>query len=373
MHPEITTVIPTYRRSRLLERAIRSVLGQTYPHFRICVYDNASDDDTAEVVARIARRDSRVEYHCHLHNIGMMRNFAYGISRVETPYFNILSDDDLLLPVFFETAIKMLSSDGVPGFFFGGLLFFDGSQVVAAPVEDWKIQGKVESVTMFRMLFPGAWRTWTSSLFRTQAVIAAGGLKPELGYGGDVELLLRLSVRSAAVVARQPCAVMNLHNGSASAADGGQEYSADRILRIFESAEDAIAQARTEGAISPDEASSMQNIVRDGLDWRFLRHALAMLAGGHRASAVETAKILEVRWGRTASANIVRLAAGTNAAGMSIRTTLLILRRVRGAMRSRSNRSHYGRYTGLVEDATRRLEVDDSDLLMVSPSWTHHA
>ena len=40
--PLITTVIPTYRRPHMLQRAIRSVLDQTYPHFKICVYDNAS-------------------------------------------------------------------------------------------------------------------------------------------------------------------------------------------------------------------------------------------------------------------------------------------------------------------------------------------
>ena len=68
---------------------------------------------------------------------------------------------------------------------------------------------------MFRMLFPGASITWTSSLFRTQVVVGAGGLKPELGYGGDVDRLRRLAERNSAIVSRQPCAVMNLHHGSA--------------------------------------------------------------------------------------------------------------------------------------------------------------
>ena len=47
--PLITTVIPTYRRPALLAQAIRSVLTQTYPHFLVCVYDNASADETADV------------------------------------------------------------------------------------------------------------------------------------------------------------------------------------------------------------------------------------------------------------------------------------------------------------------------------------
>ena len=63
--PLITTIIPTYRRPKLLQRAIRSVLNQTYPHFQVCIYDNASGDDTAAVVAEIAKGDPRVKYHCH--------------------------------------------------------------------------------------------------------------------------------------------------------------------------------------------------------------------------------------------------------------------------------------------------------------------
>ena len=50
VEPTITTVIPTYRRPELLQRAIRSVLDQSYPHFKICVYDNASNDRTPDVV-----------------------------------------------------------------------------------------------------------------------------------------------------------------------------------------------------------------------------------------------------------------------------------------------------------------------------------
>ena len=63
--PLITTIIPTYRRSEKLKRAIQSVLAQTYPHFQICVYDNASGDETADVVAALAKEDSRVQYFCH--------------------------------------------------------------------------------------------------------------------------------------------------------------------------------------------------------------------------------------------------------------------------------------------------------------------
>ena len=74
--PLITTIIPTYRRPKLLRRAIMSVLNQTSPHFQICVYDNASGDETAAVVAEFSKNDPRVKYHCHTENIGAIKRLV---------------------------------------------------------------------------------------------------------------------------------------------------------------------------------------------------------------------------------------------------------------------------------------------------------
>jgi glycosyltransferase involved in cell wall biosynthesis len=106
----ITTILPTYRRPQLLRRAIRSVLAQTCGEFVVYVCDNASGDETAEVVAEFASYDSRVQYHCHRENIGAVANFNYGIAQVATPYFSMLSDDDLLMPEFYARAMEGLET-----------------------------------------------------------------------------------------------------------------------------------------------------------------------------------------------------------------------------------------------------------------------
>lgn len=108
--PLVTTIIPTYRRPKLLRRSIRSVLNQTYPHFNVCVYDNASDDATASVVEDFQKEDSRVKYYAHKENIGATENFIYGMEHVETPFFTLLSDGDLILPNFGGKAWQALMS-----------------------------------------------------------------------------------------------------------------------------------------------------------------------------------------------------------------------------------------------------------------------
>ena len=104
----VTAVIPTYRRPELLQRAIRSVLAQTHRDVRVHVYDNASGDATEDVVRAIAASDARVTYHAQPSNIGATRNFQYGMRDVKTPYFSCLSDDDVLFPDFYATALAAM-------------------------------------------------------------------------------------------------------------------------------------------------------------------------------------------------------------------------------------------------------------------------
>ena len=59
MSPLVSIVIPTYNRARDLARALKSVVGQTYPNFEVLVVDNHSADNTDDVVTSF--NDSRMK------------------------------------------------------------------------------------------------------------------------------------------------------------------------------------------------------------------------------------------------------------------------------------------------------------------------
>jgi len=51
--PSVSVVIPTYNRSKLLLKAIESVLRQTYADYELIVIDDGSTDDTRERLLHI--------------------------------------------------------------------------------------------------------------------------------------------------------------------------------------------------------------------------------------------------------------------------------------------------------------------------------
>lgn len=98
--PVVSVLITTYNRSRLLRRAIDSVLMQDFRDFEIVVIDDCSPDDTGEAVA--SYDDPRIRYIRNETNIGsqlgdrpMMRRFIYELMKGK--YWVYLCDDDYWL------------------------------------------------------------------------------------------------------------------------------------------------------------------------------------------------------------------------------------------------------------------------------------
>lgn len=92
----LTVFIPTYNRSNYLRQSIISVLNQTYENFILVILDNASTDDTFNIVKEFT--DSRIIYIKHNTNIGGIENLNYAIKNCFTKYFVIFHDDDIMLP-----------------------------------------------------------------------------------------------------------------------------------------------------------------------------------------------------------------------------------------------------------------------------------
>lgn len=93
--PFFTVVIPTYNRSDLLKAAIQSVLNQTYENFELIVVDDASTDNTKNIVNSF--NDSRIQYVLNDHAKGGAGARNAGIFRAKGKWVAFLDDDDVWL------------------------------------------------------------------------------------------------------------------------------------------------------------------------------------------------------------------------------------------------------------------------------------
>lgn len=214
--PLITTVIPTYRRPRLLLRAMRSALDQSYSNIRVCIYDNASGDETEAMVAAIARSDSRVCYFKHAENIGAGGNFIHGIREVATPYFSILSDDDVLTPWFYESAMAGFAQHPDAMFSAMDVVKISASNaILAGPIwpeksgSTYYAPGEAfEGVVSGQIPVP-----WVGTVFRREVIEGLGPPNPDAGPHLNDDFILHAAARYACVVSSAiGCLVTEGHN-----------------------------------------------------------------------------------------------------------------------------------------------------------------
>src|SRR2546425_3760931 len=113
-------VLPTFNRSRLLSRAIDSVLRQDCRNWELIVVNDGSTDKTREVMRSYA--DDRITYIEHQTNLGMNAALNTGFQRARGKYVAKLDDDDELANFAIGTALSAWKKLGDSK---TKLLFFD--------------------------------------------------------------------------------------------------------------------------------------------------------------------------------------------------------------------------------------------------------
>src|SRR5438046_1054531 len=89
---KISVVIATFNRAWCIERAIKSITGQTSKNWELLIIDDGSTDNTKEVV-KPWLSDQRIKYFFKKNEgVGSARNF--GVSVAENKFVCFLDSDD---------------------------------------------------------------------------------------------------------------------------------------------------------------------------------------------------------------------------------------------------------------------------------------
>ena len=109
----LSVLIPNYNYGRYIGETIESVLDQNQPRVEIVVADNASTDESAEVVTRYASRGVRLSVNpC---NVGFAANLERVAAMATGRRMLLLSSDDRMRPGVVATpnALELMRSVGL--------------------------------------------------------------------------------------------------------------------------------------------------------------------------------------------------------------------------------------------------------------------
>src|SRR3954469_22110395 len=106
--PSLSVVVPNYNHAKYLPTCLTAILGQSVQPFEILVLDDASTDNSLEVIRRFAAEHSLIRLIQNETNLGVMPNLNKGVELSRGEYVYIASADDEVVPGLFEKSLRLL-------------------------------------------------------------------------------------------------------------------------------------------------------------------------------------------------------------------------------------------------------------------------
>ncbi len=241
--PKVSVIIPTYNRAKLLPRAVNSVLNQTFKDFELIIVDDASTDNTEEVVKTF--KDSRIKYIKHRINKGGAAARNTGIKASKGEYIAFLDDDDEWLPLKLEKQVfKFNESSSKVGLIYTGFSRYLDGENKEREKHLPRHKGKVLDICL-----AGCLTSPPEMLIRKELLKEIGGFDEKLKASQDADILIRLA---------QECDFDFIPEALTKHYIHGKQISSDLKLKI-ESYEYLISKYKTIYTKFPDILSMKLN------------------------------------------------------------------------------------------------------------------
>ena len=227
--PILTILMTVYNGEPYVSEAVESILNQTYSDFRFLILDNASTDNTREIIR--AFNDSRIDLIPLPENIGIVAALNRGLQMIDTPFVARMDADDACFPTRLAAQVDFLSSHpevGVLGTIMEIMDRFGKTfRIYKVPLS--------HSMIAWTLLF-GKTFAHPSVMFRKSLIRRTGGYDPDFTYAEDLELWTRLVECTRFANLSTPLSRLRVHENSSGAKYlSEQRTNALRIRQRFAS------------------------------------------------------------------------------------------------------------------------------------------
>lgn len=188
---KFTVIIPTYNRGKVLKKAIHSVINQSYQEFELLIVDNASTDNTSDVIKSI--KDDRISFYVNDSNKGLWRNHNIAINHASAEWILILHSDEELRPNALEDYNSFISN--LDSKTIRNIGFISGISK-RSPINNFEEKTLLRNNNLFYsiLIVLNGISQPSGILFKKSSVLEAGGFNEDIKYyfAADHSLYLKL-------------------------------------------------------------------------------------------------------------------------------------------------------------------------------------
>jgi glycosyltransferase involved in cell wall biosynthesis len=191
--PHISIAIPVFNRSHYLSQTLDCILNQDHTDIDVCVLDDASTDDSVEIIQKYCKLDSRVRLVENKSTLGLVKNWNQCLDVAIGPLVQLLLSDDLVDPNYLLVTSRIFDANPNIGFVAASCRYIDSNGTiihpgVSQPAKLYKAGDEAVSFLLTRS-FPHV----SSIIYQKKCFDHLGKFDERLKYGPDIEMETRIA------------------------------------------------------------------------------------------------------------------------------------------------------------------------------------
>jgi glycosyltransferase involved in cell wall biosynthesis len=201
--PTLSVVMPNYNHARYLRRAIEGILEQTRPADEFLILDDASTDNSVEIIESYAERHSCIRLVKNQRNAGVIAAHEKLFELATGDYLFSAAADDDRYPCFFEQAMEMAVKHPQAGLIFGKMGIIDGAGNEQSVIEPSVWQERLyatpkQFLQEYLEVEPPMHAATGATIFRRQAFAEVGWFPAELDSFADTFAVRAIALKYGA-------------------------------------------------------------------------------------------------------------------------------------------------------------------------------
>ncbi|MEY8413573.1 glycosyltransferase [Lachnospiraceae bacterium 62-26] len=181
----VSIIMPTYNRAYIIERAIKSVISQTYKDWELIIVDDASEDNTKDVINKYIC--SQIYYYVNKRNMGANVSRNVGIQKAKGKFLAFLDSDNYWPSNRLELQVNVMERNASDRcFIYGRVQIVDGKEVRVVP-GNILTADELKRVELYENVVDT-----NTILIKRSLLLNIGGFEKDLPRLQDWELVLRM-------------------------------------------------------------------------------------------------------------------------------------------------------------------------------------
>ncbi|MGY0217712.1 glycosyltransferase family 2 protein [Endozoicomonadaceae bacterium StTr2] len=185
--PLVTVLVPCYNHQAFVEKAIRSIIYQTYKNIELIVLDDGSSDNCPQILDEMSRKYGF--YYEHQPNMGLIKTLNKGLSLAKGKYICPFASDDIMFLDRIEKQVAVLENRPDAAVCAGNIINIDNNGEILAK-QRIRPERELGFDELFWQNIPGP--AAPSAMVRRSAIESVGGYDPAVRIE-DMYMWLKLA------------------------------------------------------------------------------------------------------------------------------------------------------------------------------------